>query len=70
MPTRIGVALVVSGMALAFVLGPILVVAGLFVAVCGGIVGAVGMESDLAREPLEPAGPVEAADDDRGGVAA
>jgi hypothetical protein len=33
--------------------------------VCGGIVGAVGMESDLAREARGPAAPVEAAARDR-----
>jgi hypothetical protein len=70
MPKRVGVLLVVAGLALAFVLGPVLVIAGLFVAVCGGIVGAVGMESDLAREDLGPAAPVQVADNDRSDVAA
>jgi hypothetical protein len=65
MPKRVGVLLVVSGFALSFVLGPVLLIAGLFLAVCGGLVGAVGMESDLAREARGPAAPVEAAARDR-----
>jgi hypothetical protein len=69
MPTRIGALLVVSGLALALVLGHVLVIAGLFLAVCGGIVGAVGMESELAREGIEPAVPPEAADHERRSVA-
>jgi hypothetical protein len=65
MTKRVGILLVVTGMALAFVLGPVLFIAGLFLAVCGGIVGAVGMEADLAREGSGPAAPVEAAARDR-----
>jgi hypothetical protein len=68
MPTRVGVLLVVSGLTLAFVLGPVLFIAGLFLAVCGGIVGAVGMESELARERVEPGAQAEAADHERCGA--
>jgi hypothetical protein len=64
MPQRVGALLVVSGLALAFVLGPVLLIAGLFLAVCGGIVGAVGMESELGRVGREPSTPVAAADHD------
>jgi hypothetical protein len=53
MSTRLGALLVVTGLALA--LGSLFVVAGLLVAVCGGMVSAIGMESALAREGLEPA---------------
>jgi hypothetical protein len=65
MPKRVGILLVVSGMALTFVLGPVLLIAGLFLAVCGGIVGAVGMESELAREGRGPAVPAETTARDR-----
>ena len=41
----------------------------LFLAVCGGIVGAVGMESELARKGIEPAALPEAADHERRRVA-
>ena len=70
MPKRVGILLVVSGMALTFVLGPVLLIAGLFLAVCGGIVGAVGMESELARERVESGAKAEVADHERSGVAA
>ena len=50
MSLRIGGLLVITGLTLAFVLGPLFVVAGAFMSVCGGIVAAVGMESALSRE--------------------
>jgi hypothetical protein len=50
MSLRFGGLLVITGLTLAFVLGPLFVVAGTFMSVCGGIVAAVGMESALARE--------------------
>jgi hypothetical protein len=70
MPKRVGALLVVTGLALAFVLGPVLLIVGLFLAVCGGIVAAVGMESELGRVPRGPAAPVEATGHDRSGVGA
>jgi hypothetical protein len=70
MSLRVGGLLVVTGLTIAFVFGSLFVVVGAFMSVCGGIVGAVGMESALLREDTAADVSANAVDSERGGVAA
>jgi hypothetical protein len=53
MSLRVGSLLLITGLALALLLGSLFVVVGLMVMVCGGFVLAAGMESLLAEEPVD-----------------
>jgi hypothetical protein len=53
MSLRVGGLLVITGVALALGLGTVFVVLGMFLAVCGGLVAATGMETAVARDSLE-----------------
>jgi hypothetical protein len=70
MSIRVGGVLVITGLTMALVLGSLFVVLGAFMSVCGGIVAAVGMESQLLGEDADVHGPSDSVDSARGDIAA
>jgi hypothetical protein len=68
MSLRVGVLLVITGLTLAIMLGSLFVAVGGFLAMCGGIVMAIGMESVLAEQSLDADAPAKA--DAEHGIAA
>jgi hypothetical protein len=69
MSVRVGGLLVMTGLTIALLFGSLVVVVGVFVSVCGGIVAAVGMESVLLEEGAESDGAPNSVDSARGDLA-